>query len=91
MMREFVQKNPKAARDFREALREAVAYIKANEADARKTQVTYLKLPEAAAASIKLPTFAVDVKTEDVDFWVKLLKDFGITKGTATAQQVVFQ
>jgi len=91
MMRDFVQKNPKAARDFREALREAVAYIKANEAEARKTQVTYLKLPEAAAASIKLPTFAVDVKTEDVDFWVKLLKDFGITKGSATAQQVVFQ
>jgi len=91
MMRDFVQKNPKAARDFREALREAVAYIKSNEADARKTQVTYLKLPEAAAASIKLPTFAVDVKTEDVDFWVKLLKDFGVTKGSATAQQVVFQ
>lgn len=91
MMRDFVQKNPKAARDFREALREAVAYIKSNEADARKTQVTYLKLPEAAAASIKLPTFAVDVKREDVDFWVKLLKDFGVTKGTATAQQVVFQ
>lgn len=91
MMRDFVQKNPKAARDFREALREAVAYIKANEAEARKTQVTYLKLPEAAAASIKLPTFAVDVKQDDVQFWVKLLKDFGITKGTATAQQVVFQ
>jgi NitT/TauT family transport system substrate-binding protein len=91
MMRDFVQKNPKAARDFREALREAVAYIKSNEAEARKTQVTYLKLPEAAAANIKLPTFAVDVKREDVDFWVKLLKDFGVTKGTATAQQVVFQ
>lgn len=91
MMRDFVQKNPKAARDFREALREAVEYIKTNEAEARKTQVTYLKLPEAAAASIKLPTFAVDVKADDVDFWVKLLKDFGITKGTATAKQVVFQ
>jgi NitT/TauT family transport system substrate-binding protein len=90
-MRDWVQKNPKAARDFREALREAVEYIKTNEAEARKTQVTYLKLPEAAAASIKLPTFAVDVKEQDVDFWVKLLKDFGITKGSATAKQVVFQ
>jgi NitT/TauT family transport system substrate-binding protein len=91
MMRDFVQKNPKAARDFRESLREAVAYIKTNEAEARKTQVTYLKLPEAAAASIKLPTFAVDVKRDDVDFWVKLLKDFGVTKGSATTEQVVFQ
>jgi NitT/TauT family transport system substrate-binding protein len=91
MNRDFIQKNPKAARDFREALREAVAFIKSNEAEARKTQIAYLKLPEAAAASIKLPSFAVDVKREEMQFWVELLKDFGITKGTATAQQVIFQ
>jgi len=86
---DFIQKNPKAARDFREAIREAVEYIKSNEADARKSQMSYLKLPEPAAMSIKLPTFAVDVKREDMQFWVDLLKDFGVTKGTATAQQVI--
>jgi NitT/TauT family transport system substrate-binding protein len=91
MQRDFIQKNPKAARDFKEAIRDAVQYIKTNEADARKTQVTYLKIPEAAAMAIKLPTFAVDVKPEDMQFWVTLLKDFGVTKGTATAQQVIFQ
>ena len=91
MQRDFIQKNPKAARDFREAIREAVEYIKSNEADARKSQMTYLKLPEPAAMSIKLPTFAVDVKREDMQFWVDLLKDFGVTKGTATAQQVILQ
>ena len=91
MNREFIQKNPKAARDFREAIREAVDWMKSNEAEARKTQITYLKLPEAAAATIKLPTFAVDVKPEDMQFWIDLLKNFGITKGTATAQQVIFQ
>jgi len=91
MQRDFIQKNPKAAREFREAIREAVGYIKANEADARKSQMSYLKLPEPAAMSIKLPTFAVDVKPEDMQFWVDLLKDFGITKGTASAQQVILQ
>lgn len=91
MQRDFIQKNPKAARDFREAIREAVAYIKSNEAEARKTQVKYLKLPEQAAMSIKLPTFAVDVKHEDVQFWVDLLKNFGVTKGTATAKQVIHE
>ena len=89
MNRDFIQKNPKAAQDFREAIREAVAWIKANEAEARKTQVTYLKLPEAAAQTIKLPTFAVDVKPQDMQFWIDLLKDFGVTKGTATTQQVL--
>ena len=90
MTREFVQKDPKAAREFREAIREAVAWIGKNESEARKTQITYLRLPEQAAQTIKLPTFAVDVKPQDMQFWVDLLKDFGITKGTATAQQVIF-
>lgn len=91
MNREFVQKSPKAARDFREAIREAVAWISKNEAEARKTQVTYLKLPEQAAQTIKLPTFAVDVQPQDMQFWIDLLKDFGVTKGTATVQQVLFR
>ena len=56
---------------------------------ARKTQITYLKLPEAAAQTIKLPTFAVDVRPQDMQFWIDLLKDFGVTKGTATTQQVL--
>ena len=89
MNRDFLQKNPKAARDFRDSIREAVAWIGQNEAEARKTQITYLKLPEAAAQTIKLPTFAVDVPPQDMQFWVDLLKDFGVTKGTATVQQVL--
>jgi NitT/TauT family transport system substrate-binding protein len=89
MNRDFIQKNPKAAQDFRESIREAVAWIRHNEAEARKTQITYLKLPEAAAQTIKLPTFAVDVKPQDMQFWIDLLKDFGVTKGTATTQQVL--
>ena len=91
MNKDFIQKNPKAARDFKEAIREAVDWIGKNEAEARKTQIAYLKLPEAAAMAIKLPTFAVDVPAKDVQLWIDLLKDFGVTKGTATAQQVIFQ
>lgn len=91
MNRDFVQKNPAAAREFREALREAVAWIGKNEVEARKTQVTYLKLPEQAAQTIKLPTFAVDVQPQDMQFWIDLLKDFHVTQGTATVQQVLFR
>jgi hypothetical protein len=29
------------------------------------------------------------VKPQDMQFWVDLLKDFGVTKGTATVQQVL--
>jgi NitT/TauT family transport system substrate-binding protein len=91
MNRDFLQKNPDAGRGFREAIREAVEWIGKNESEARKTQVTYLKLPEQAAQTIKLPTFAVDVPAQDLQFWVDLLKDFGVTQGTATVQQVLFR
>jgi len=91
MTREFVQKNPKAARDFKEAIREAVDWIGKNEHGARMTQVTYLKLPEAIAMSIRMPTLMVDVRPPDLQFWVDLCRDFGVTKGTATVQQGLFQ
>ncbi len=91
MTRQFTQQNPKAARDFKEAIGEAVSWVATNEEGARKTQITYLKLPEAVAMSIRMPTLTVDVKPAEMQFWVDLCKDFGITKGTATVQQVLFQ
>lgn len=91
MSKSFVQANPKVAAGFRDAIREAVGWIAQNQEAARKTQLTYLKLPEAVAMSIPLPTFTVDVKPEDVQFWVDLCKDFGVTKGTATVNQVLWR
>ncbi|MEO7404819.1 MAG: ABC transporter substrate-binding protein [Burkholderiales bacterium] len=89
MTRDFMQKNPQAAGSFKEAIREAVEWIGKNEEAARKTQITYLKLPEAIAMSIRMPTLTVDVNPKDMQFWIDLCKDFGVTKGTATVQQVL--
>lgn len=91
MTKQFIQQNPKAARDFKDAIGEAAAWIAKNEEAARRTQITYLKLPEAIAMSIRMPTLTVDVKPAEMQFWVDLCRDFGITKGTATVQQVLFQ
>jgi NitT/TauT family transport system substrate-binding protein len=91
MSKSFIQANPKVPGAFREAIREAVAWIGANPEAARKTQLTYLKLPEAIAMSIPLPTFTVDVKPEEVQFWIDVCKDFGVTKGTATVNQVLWR
>ena len=91
MTRDFVQKNPKVAREFKEAIREAVDWIGKNETEARKTQVTYLKIPEPVAMSIRMPTLAADVQPQDVQFWIDLCRELGVTKGTATAQQVLYR
>ncbi|MGQ0654477.1 MAG: ABC transporter substrate-binding protein [Betaproteobacteria bacterium] len=91
MTREFTQKNPKVARDFKEAIREAVEWIGKNDAEARKAQVTYLKIPEPVAMSIRMPALQADVQPADVQFWVDLCREMGITKGTATVQQVLYR
>ncbi len=91
MTKAFIQANPKAPGAFREAIREATNWIGKNPDAARKTQVTYLKLPEAVAMSIRLPTFTVDVTPQEVQFWVDMCKDFGITKGTAGVSQVLWR
>jgi NitT/TauT family transport system substrate-binding protein len=87
--RQYAQANPKALADFRDALREAVAWISKNPDAARKTLVTYLKLPEPVAMSMPMSDYVVDMKQADMEFWVELCKEFGITRGTVTAAQVI--
>lgn len=89
MSKQFLQANPKVASGFLASIREAVDWIGRNPDAARKTQVTYLKLPEPVAMAMKLPTFGTDAKPADVQFWVDLCRDFGITKGTVGVAQVL--
>lgn len=89
MSKQFVQANPGAPAAFREAIREGVAFVAKNPEAARKTQTTYLKLPEQIAMTIKLPTYTVDVQPAEVQYWIDLCKDFGITKGTVGAAQLL--
>jgi NitT/TauT family transport system substrate-binding protein len=91
MSKSYVQKNPKEVRAFRDAIAEGLAWLKKNEAAARNTQVSYLKLPEKLAATIQLPAYEVNVTQEEVQFWVDLCRNFGITKGTVGAAQVLFR
>jgi len=91
MPRQFIQKNPSAPAAFKAAIREGVEWIANNTEAARKTQVTYLKLPEQVAMTVKLPIFTVDVTRADMQFWVDLCKEFGVTKGTVTVDQVLWR
>jgi NitT/TauT family transport system substrate-binding protein len=91
MSKDYVRANPKTAAAFYAAIREATDWVNKNPDAARKTQITYLKLPEKVAMTIKMPTLKAEVPLKDVQFWVDLCKDFGVTRGTATAQQVLWQ
>jgi hypothetical protein len=41
--------------------------------------------------SVKLPTFISDVTPQDMQFWIDLCKEFEVTKGTATVNQVLWR
>jgi NitT/TauT family transport system substrate-binding protein len=89
MPRSWVEKNPQAARAFKEALREGAQWISGNEAAARKTQVHYLKISEDSAMTDVLPEFALDVRASDIEFWIDLCHRFKAIKGTVPVASVL--
>ncbi len=91
MSKKFADANHNAVAAFRDAIREGHDWIAKNTQAARLTQITYLKLPEAVAKTIPLPTFQAEVSAADVQAWIDTCREFGITKGTATVKQVLWQ
>ena len=72
--------NPAAIKGFRAAIAEAVAFVKSSPDEAKKTQITYLGLPAPVIASLPLATYTVEVKPEQVAFWVEISREFGLLK-----------
>lgn len=89
MSRAFIEKNPRALAAFRASIAEASAYANTHPDDARRTQVTFLKLPEAVAMQTDLPVYSPVVTAAEVAFWLDACKDLGVTKGTLTVNDVL--
>ena len=62
----------------RASVAEAIAYIKANDAQARAILARSTKLPPEAVAHTSLPDFKLDVKPEQVKFWLDLGRHQGL-------------
>ncbi|HEX4194828.1 MAG TPA: ABC transporter substrate-binding protein [Stellaceae bacterium] len=89
MSRAFIEKNPRALAAFRASIAEAAAYANTHPDEARRTQVTFLKLPEAVAMQTDLPVYSPVVTAAEVAFWLDACKDLGVTKGTLTVNDVL--
>jgi NitT/TauT family transport system substrate-binding protein len=75
---DWAVKNPKAVQAVREALDEAVAFIRDNPDEAKKSQITYLGLPAEVVASLPLATFQTKIEPPEVQYWIDLTKELGI-------------
>ena len=85
----WATKNRDAVARFVDALKQGQAFIDQNPAEARRILQEYTKLPEAVASSVPLPTYNFDIRTGDLDSWVKVLKSIGELNGQVDTRKLV--
>ncbi|MGJ3702513.1 ABC transporter substrate-binding protein [Variovorax sp. AFSI2.2] len=80
--REWVTKNPAAARAFRESLVEAAAFMQQpkNDAKVRAAIGKYIKLPPEVLAKIQISPPGAMVNEKQLGYWVGLMKDQDMLK-----------
>jgi ABC-type nitrate/sulfonate/bicarbonate transport system substrate-binding protein len=59
------------------ALNKADAFIEKNPAEARLAMTKYTQMPEAIIKTIPLPHYEVALTTQEIDVWIKVLKELG--------------
>ena len=87
--REWAAKNAPAIKAFREGLKEADAFMKANPDKAREDIGKYFKLPPEALKTLNLPNTAVDVTPEQVVFWADVMRKLGLMNKPLEAAKVM--
>ena len=80
--REWVAKNPAAARAFRESLVEAAGFMQQpkNDAKVRAAIGKYIKLPPEVLAKIQISPPGAMVNEKQLGYWVGLMKDQDMLK-----------
>lgn len=87
----WAKQNPDAVAKFREALSEAIKFIKSSPGEATKIQASYLKLPEAMIAKIPTPNFSTNVTPVQVKYWIDLMKELQFVRGNLTADSLIIK
>jgi NitT/TauT family transport system substrate-binding protein len=85
----WANKNRDVVDRFVRSLQQGQAFIGSNPAEARKILQGYTNLPEAVAGTVPLPTYNFDIRTGDLDTWVKVLKDIGDFNGQVDTRKLV--
>ena len=89
MARDYRVAHPHVVAAFRAAIRDALADIAADPDAARRTLVTYLKLPEPVAHKIRLVGLVADVTPAQIQWWIDTCRELGLTKGTAKLADIL--
>jgi NitT/TauT family transport system substrate-binding protein len=81
--------NKSVVKDFQEALVEAVAFSKINDAAVRESIARYTKLPAAVVANLPVPNLVAKISPDDLKFWIDLMKERGMLSGNPDPSKTV--
>lgn len=89
--REWVQKNPAAAKAFREAVQEAAAFMQnpKNNDKVRAAIGKYIKLPPEVLAKMQISPPGPLVNEKQLNYWVRLMKDQDMLKTEPQVAQLI--
>jgi len=89
--REWVAKNPGAARAFRESLVESAAFMQQpkNDAKVRTAIGKYIKLPPEVLAKIQISPPGAMVNEKQLGYWVGLMKDQDMLKTSIDVAKLI--
>jgi NitT/TauT family transport system substrate-binding protein len=82
--RDWVKRNPEAVNNFRAALDEGLAFIRANPEEARVIEKKYLGFN-----SPRFPTFDNKAKPDDLNVFIAIGKELGLYRTTLDPQKLV--
>ena len=89
--REWVQKNPAAAKAFRDSIVEGAEFMvkPANDAKVREIIGRYIKLPPEVLAKVQISPPGPSVSEKQMLYWVGLMKDQEMLKSTPNVSTLI--
>ena len=85
----WLQKNPAAAKAFREALDEAIAFHARNPEASRAAMGKYLRLPPEVLATLPVPRLSTTVSESQLRFWIDAMQSQSMLKTSLNAADFV--
>lgn len=90
---QWARDNPEVVEAFGDALADALAFLEEseeNEVRAREILADFTGLPPQVAENVALPTFDLEVRTEDLATWVEVLQELGQLDTDVDAEELVY-
>lgn len=86
---EWATNNPDVVAAFAASLEQAQAFVESNEEEARAVLQGYTGMPDPVAANVSLPTFELDIRTDDLARWVEVLVSLDEFEGEIDVNDLV--